>query len=585
MDGVLKQFAENLERDAALANDPYAGSIVILHPGEERKNYTDEELECVNGQRSVDFSSRIYITALNVKNNTTILRTRFSDNAEHASYLNYVRDYFKAANSTKHYTSAKAALTQLLTMFFNMSNTHYYNSACTMASALSDHGEKTLFEIDPAMVEHAKDIPAARQRLVYLMDIVFSKVSIKRYLIDEEGYNIYRLVHCITKREKKKKVFSKTLLYPLGYCIFSFLLQMCLLAYVIFENISIDKVELDFTDLATYKMVPLALLSTIFSIILASPEWKQAGVVYEFYGGSVFSFLWAVDFFVNVVIPLIVVFAGFILIALAESYIDAVLNTTALLFISEIDDLLPGVLEMNYVSIVQDYLVDEALDQFDTRCDLTDGEVERKIKTGNEKVPPINFCDLFLTNTKESGACFEDGILFQPFEVTEDDKGTQLAHKNVVTKGCILTEIEWCYTTLFPNTTKPRISYLRLVKLDGSEFEIVQRTVDPKTNKVTATTVPVGPTHCVSGVFVITNFQMSDSVLHLRVCGSNTPEDFLKAFDYYSLWELAPNLDSDLIRKYHSKTRTTAVASKQSSRQAQNYQVPDFQRNESAGEA
>jgi hypothetical protein len=213
--------------------------------------------------------------------------------------------------------------------------------------------------------------------------------------------------------------------------------------------------------------------------------------------------------------------------------------------------------------------------------------VERKIKKGRENIPPINFSDLFLTNTQESGACFEKGILFQPFEVTADDKGTQLAHKNVVTKGCILTEIEWCYATLFPNTTKPRISYLRLVKLDGSEVKIVQRTIDAKTKKVTAVTVPMGPTHRVRGVFVITNFQMSDSVLQLRVCGSNTPEDFLKAFDYYSLWELAPNFESDLKRKYHSKEsiagRTADVASKHSSRQAKNDRVPESQRTESMG--
>ena len=136
MDGVLKKFEENLERDAALTNDPYAGALVFLHPGDDRKNYTDEELEYVNGQRTVDFSSRIYITALNVQHITTILRTPFSDNAEHTSHLNYVRDYFKAANSTKHYTSAKAALTQLLTMFFNMSNTHCVVSrSFTSASA------------------------------------------------------------------------------------------------------------------------------------------------------------------------------------------------------------------------------------------------------------------------------------------------------------------------------------------------------------------------------------------------------------------------------------------------------------------
>eukprot|EP00978_Attheya_sp_CCMP212_P028090 scaffold96016_cov29-Attheya_sp.AAC.1 len=197
---LLKKYEQNLKRDTAAVvgvEDAYAGAHVFLHPEETRRdNYTLDELENIEGKRSKDFSSRLYITALNVnhvKDRAVFLRTRFSDNAEMTSNLNLVRDYFKSTVSTKNYTSAKVALTELLTSFFMMDQTHYLTAACILASSLSNHGEKTLFEINKAMVKQANDMPAERRRLVVLMDIVFSKVSHKRFLVDRGGSNIYRL--------------------------------------------------------------------------------------------------------------------------------------------------------------------------------------------------------------------------------------------------------------------------------------------------------------------------------------------------------------------------------------------------------
>jgi hypothetical protein len=48
-----------------------------------------------------------------------------------------------------------------------------------------------------------------------------------------------------------------------------------------------------------------------------------------------------------------------------------------------------------------------------------------------------------------------------------------------------------------------------------------------------------GESNKVEGVFVITNFVMNNSLLHLRFCGSTSAEHFLKAFEYYySLYEI-----------------------------------------------
>merc|ERR1740124_1441101 len=44
--------------------------------------------------------------------------------------------------------------------------------------------------------------------------------------------------------------------------------------------------------------------------------------------------------------------------------------------------------------------------------------------------------------------------------------------------------------------------------------------------------------HSLEGLFIITTFQMSEDVIKLRVCGSYNKKNFLKAFDYYSLWDV-----------------------------------------------
>ena len=45
------------------------------------------------------------------------------------------------------------------------------------------------------------------------------------------------------------------------------------------------------------------------------------------------------------------------------TFLDGVLNAVALIFITEIDDQLPSLLEMDVFDIVQSYLIDQAMDE------------------------------------------------------------------------------------------------------------------------------------------------------------------------------------------------------------------------------
>merc|ERR1712238_530163 len=93
-----------------------------------------------------------------------------------------------------------------------------------------------------------------------------------------------------------------------------------------------------------------------------------------------------------------------------------------------------------------------------------------------------------------------------------------------VTVDCLLKKIEWKYTTGYPKTTKPRVGYLRLTKINGQTVEIVRKK-DP------FGIVGISEeSHSYEGLIIVTTFQMSEDVIKLRACGSHNPRDFLTAF-------------------------------------------------------
>lgn len=222
-----------------------------------------------------------------------------------------------------------------------------------------------------------------------------------------------------------------------------------------------------------------------------------------------------------------------------ETFLDGVLNSVALIFISEIDDHLPRLLEIDTLDIVQGFLIDQAMEEYETQ----------NLK---EKIEPIEFSDMLLTNSPESGSVESKGITFQPYEVIgeslissesasqgekfaydiglslrgegrsrkrprkkttgrtrtiEGDDGQQIANKRSVTSDCLLRKIEWQYTKGYDDTCQPRIGHLKLTKLNDQS-----KTIEIK-GKNREKDVTKKPFFSVTGVFIITSFTMSDDIL------------------------------------------------------------------------
>lgn len=276
-------------------------SHIFLHPFDYgsshvslgKRNYTEDE---VHALKERDFETRIFITNKAFDGSSVWLRTHFSDNHVYHSKLNAVRDYFKATHH-KSFTAAKSALSELLTMSVDMPKSSYYSFAVTMASALSEMGKNTSFETDESFVENKDDIELARMKLCLLMHLVFSKMKKSTFLQDDDGSNIFRLIHCRTSVEKKDKHF---LLLPW----FSFLLQCCLTGYVIFQNVN-DGISF------SPSYIPLAIITFVYSSVVAYPGITEIPKAFEVYNRRVGP-IQMIDFIVNGILPHVLLISGFL---------------------------------------------------------------------------------------------------------------------------------------------------------------------------------------------------------------------------------------------------------------------------------
>jgi len=525
---------EDIYKTSAKLQTPF----VFLHPDEKKRQYTDDEMEALTKR---DYETRLFITAANINTDQTMeiggrtifIRTHFTDNAEYSVWLNYVRDFFKA-NHTKNYKSAKVTLTVILTMCFQLDPSDYYTFATTLASGLSDTAKNTEFEIGKEMVANLAFVPEARMKFCNLMDVIFTKMARKRFLIDNEGSNTYRLAHCSTKFSKKKdKVY---LVLPL----LCFLLQSLLTAYVLLENIGMRKGG--FANNIQMNKMPLAAVTFVYSVLVAWKGMRECKKAFHVYGKV--GVLQMMDFFVNQILPLILSIAGTLVILSQDSYIEAVLNTAALLFIPEIDDELPRLLGLNVNGIIMNHLITESMIQYDKARKSNEIAGGTGFGTRNGK-KFLQFGDYYITNVPEQGTVLDKGTLVQPYMVQKgygESAVDILLPSNYINEDCLLTKISWKYAK-FQNTSKPRLETLKLEKLVGDEKE--KKVVIGKEDVVDFDGE-------LEGLFIITQFQMSDQVIKLRVCGSKDITNFLPSFEYYSLWGMSVSA-RNIIRKEAAK--------------------------------
>jgi len=254
----------------------------------------------------------------------------------------------------------------------------------------------------------------------------------------------------------------------------------------------------------------------ILSCILSWSELQDASNTLDFYKGvkplelhkqikiytGYFHPLALMDYIANFILPIIFTAAGFILIATQENYIEAVLTAIAILFIIQMDNILPGVLfyDLDATAIVHNHLIREALvelkeyqEQIGQFVDEMTALVPNVYINGRLRdvngIPRIQFADMLLTNHPEGGGTQinshneNDSIMFTPHEVLGKHQLPELIASNYITGNCLFKKIEWSYTTGYFSSGRPRVASLRLWKVNAGDDEIPYEVITNDNNQ------------------------------------------------------------------------------------------------------
>ena len=281
----------------------------LSHVSKGLREYTAEELLALEKR---DFETRLFISASTFEGNSVFLRTHWTENHMHKTILNGIRDHFKALHATRNYTAAKAALSEILTTCLEAEKSNYYSFAITLASAMSDDARNTSFQVHDAMIKSDGGSTIARKKLCILMHNLFQRIKTSEFLYSGGGSNIYRLTHCMTYGTTKGNM--ALVIIP---C-FTFMLQVVLVTFVtiyqlVGDNDSVLKNFLsNFQEPKStlYSNLLLAFITFIYSAIVAWPGIVEISDAFKLFDQKIGP-LQMLDFIVNTVLPMLLLFNGF----------------------------------------------------------------------------------------------------------------------------------------------------------------------------------------------------------------------------------------------------------------------------------
>jgi hypothetical protein len=166
----------------------------------------------------------------------------------------------------------------------------------------------------------------------------------------------------------------------LMYVTFSFLLQLVLTIFVVlkyYDN-GFDDFKPEHNEpFRRVELYVLVTLGAIYSIMIIKKEFKIARDIINLYGKI--GLLQMIDSIVDVVLPVILLLVGYCVIVQDNTFIKAVLNTAALLFIPDIDDHLPNLLGLDDEAIIKNYLIAESKKDYNKFVSLSEKEIDEKI--------------------------------------------------------------------------------------------------------------------------------------------------------------------------------------------------------------
>lgn len=518
----------------------------------QSREYSLEEILEV---RARPFASRLCIEDVKNDQNVVRLQTHFSDRHRTRSFPQRFCDYTRVMNLTKTNVGARNNLGHLMTELFEMKAATFHSLATTFASALSDNGRGVTFEQELYGQENPNKTPDPLEQSVLrlqfsrLLHILFSKVKLERQLRKKGKSNIFRLAYCSIKYPHATGEDNTTESTMSAYfqALVAFAIQAMLTLYIVLEGA--DRMS-DRPHHKVYsRMVPLASLILILSFFISWRELSGTADTLNFYKGNKVHAgqihpLALLDYISNLILPVFLMIGGFVVILTQERYIEAVMNSAALLFTLKIHDILPAVFKLDTKKIVQNHLIGEAVVELkdyqkcrkdtnsecngsecfesilhagEARVDCKDdqGIVEYELNARENSVatsveplentrayeittkthvkgsmdayaiPKIEFADMLLTNYSEDENHITDNVVCAPHKILGTHEEPEFIASNYITRNCLFKSVEWSYTTGDSFSGAPSIAFLKLQKLDGDDapYVITMKSRKSSTNK------------------------------------------------------------------------------------------------------
>eukprot|EP00601_Ochromonadales_sp_CCMP2298_P028502 CAMPEP_0173325276 /NCGR_PEP_ID=MMETSP1144-20121109/417_1 /TAXON_ID=483371 /ORGANISM="non described non described, Strain CCMP2298" /LENGTH=540 /DNA_ID=CAMNT_0014269451 /DNA_START=62 /DNA_END=1683 /DNA_ORIENTATION=- len=437
-----------------------------------------------------------------------------------------------SASNEQSITAAITNVSDLLKMILDNYDSNSSSFKCILATSCSNSDG-----INYVSKQRHVSGDIFHENYVLLSNRMFSAMR-KTKAGNLSGSNIYRLVHCIVNQGGAADTYQ-----PYLYACFTIFLQACMFLYVCCHS------------------------------LLNMPHHDEEvrdtmAVINSGFWGPNFSILRVFDWVSNVLMPIILLPIGVLLVLTGENLLEAVLSSTAVLFIPTLDNDIIGLMGESDSDVVKKHVAQETIHEFadhffqfqnsyaheegaDEYGDLEGGPHmtpggNRPLVMAIENPPEAyrevlieepTLCDLALTGEDVLLSCtvfdaFCNVRKVQPSRTFGSHKHRPLgesfqevffAESQLVSPNSLFTHLEY----MIEETEPYAILYLKLVAT-GDDNTVEYRT------KRYSDSYPIRRIE--SGCFIVTNISITDCVDTLRLCWSPSPQRLLQAFDFYTVF-------------------------------------------------
>lgn len=130
---------------------------------------------------------------------------------------------------------------------------------------------------------------------------------------------------------------------------------------------------------------------------------------------------------------------------------------------------------------------------------------------------------------------------------TRDNSKWHLRRSQYISPTCLFKKIE--YT--IGDVSKKDIGWMRLTQLDGKVFDTTSFRIGGAEKRYDVSNAPVSTHREITGCFIITEFDSSNAIQHLRIFGAPTAAELSKGLEAFGMFDI-DDAAAKMLSKQHA---------------------------------